>query len=61
MTLAKRFATERGVDLGESYLYTDSFSDLPMLERVGNPRVVNPDLQLRLIAGRRGYVVLDWR
>lgn len=61
VALAERFASARGVDLAQSYFYTDSFSDLPMLERVGHPRVVNPDLRLRLIAGRRGYELLDWR
>lgn len=58
---AERFARDQGVDLSRSYFYTDSFSDLPMLERVGHPRVVNPDQRLRWIAARRGYALLDWR
>lgn len=41
------FATDHGIDLGRSYFYTDSYSDLPMLERVGHPCVVNPDPRLK--------------
>jgi HAD superfamily hydrolase (TIGR01490 family) len=58
---ARRFASERGVDLGQSYFYTDSYSDLPTLLAVGHPRVVHPDLRLRLCARRRGWPILDWR
>lgn len=58
---AERFALERSVDLDESYFYSDSSSDLPMLARVGNPRAVNPDPWLRLQAIRRGWPILDWR
>lgn len=47
-----RFAEEHGIDLDASYFYTDSFSDLPMLERVGNPRIINPDPRLKHWAGQ---------
>ncbi len=52
----KRFADEHGIDLGESWAYSDSASDLPMLRAVGNPVVVNPDAELLRIA-RQG----EWR
>jgi HAD superfamily hydrolase (TIGR01490 family) len=58
---AERFAAEHDVDLTRSAFYSDSFSDLPMLRRVGHPRVVNPDVRLRLTALRAGWPVLDWR
>jgi len=58
---AERFAAARGVDLRRSYFYTDSITDLPVLERVGEPRVVNPDLRLRRVAQRRGWPVLNLR
>lgn len=45
------FAEAHGIDLDSSYFYTDSFSDLPMLERVGHPRIINPDPRLRHWAG----------
>jgi len=58
---AERFAVAEGVDLARSYFYTDSITDLPLLERVGEPRVVNPDPRLRRTAVRRGWPVLQLR
>ncbi len=57
---AERFAEQHGIDLAQSYFYSDSFSDLPMLERVGHPRVVNPDPRLRRIARERGWTWETW-
>jgi len=54
-------AAERGYDLSTSYAYTDSITDLPMLEVVGHPTAVNPDSDLRRIASDRGWPVLDFR
>jgi HAD superfamily hydrolase (TIGR01490 family) len=58
---AERFAREHAIDLSQSYFYTDSFSDLPMLERVGCPRIVNPDPRLRRRAWARGWEIERWR
>jgi HAD superfamily hydrolase (TIGR01490 family) len=58
---AERFAREHGVDLSRSWFYTDSVSDLPMLERVGGPVAVNPDARLLFEARRRGWPVERWR
>ena len=60
VTRAERWAEEHGVALDESYFYSDSYTDLPMLERVGHPRVVAPDPRLRRLARRRGWPILDW-
>ncbi len=57
----ERFAAQRGIDLSRSYFYTDSYSDLPMLERVGCPRVVNPDPRLKQHARARGWEIERWR
>lgn len=57
---ARAWAEAHGVDLTLSTFYTDSISDLPMLEAVGSPRVVNPDPRLRLLAMRRRYPVESW-
>jgi phosphoserine phosphatase len=54
----KAFAVEHGIDLTESYAYSDSLSDLPMLEAVGNPVVVNPDPALAAIAKEAGWQVM---
>jgi len=58
---AEEFARALEVDLDRSYFYTDSITDLPVLARVGEPRVVNPDPRLRREAGRRGWPVLQFR
>lgn len=58
--LAEAFAREHQIDLSKSFFYTDSVSDLEMLERVGNPRIVNPDLRLRWLATRRGWPRTDF-
>lgn len=57
---AERFAAEHDIDLATSSFYTDSISDLPMLLRVGNPVVVNPDPRLAVRARRKGWPVLRW-
>ncbi|MCB0915637.1 MAG: HAD-IB family hydrolase [Actinobacteria bacterium] len=51
---------EYGYDLAESYAYTDSQTDLPMLEAVGHPFAVNPDDELRAIAVEREWPILDF-
>jgi HAD superfamily hydrolase (TIGR01490 family) len=56
----ERFAAERDVDLAGSYFYTDSYSDLPLLERVGHPIAVNPDRRLRRHAQRQGWPILQF-
>jgi phosphoserine phosphatase len=56
----ERVARERGIDLEESYAYSDSESDLPMLELVGNPVAVNPDSALLAIARERGWRVMHF-
>jgi HAD superfamily hydrolase (TIGR01490 family) len=58
---AEAFGRERSVDLDQSWFYTDSYSDLPMLERVGHRVIVNPDPRLRRTARQRGWAVEDWK
>lgn len=53
-------AAEHEYDLDSSYAYTDSQTDLPMLELVGNPVAVNPDTELRKVATERDWPVLDF-
>jgi HAD superfamily hydrolase (TIGR01490 family) len=57
---AEQFAREHDVDLTRSFFYSDSYTDLPMLERVGIARVVNPDTRLRRHAKRVGWQVDEW-
>lgn len=54
----ERFAAEKAIDLGRSWFYTDADVDIPLLERVGHPVVVNPDRRLATVARARGWRVL---
>lgn len=54
----RKFAAEHEIDLDASWAYSDSVSDLPMLELVGNPVAVNPDPELAAIAKRQGWRVM---
>ena len=54
-----RFCREYNVETARSKAYSDSFSDLPMLEAVGLPSAVNPDRRLRRAASDRGWPVLN--
>jgi HAD superfamily hydrolase (TIGR01490 family) len=60
VTRAEDFASAQGLDLDASFFYSDSYSDLPMLQRVGEPRVVNPDPRLRRFAARQRWSVETW-
>ena len=46
----RAFAEKNGIDLKNSYFYTDSYEDLPLLEIVGHPKAVNPDKNLTRLA-----------
>jgi HAD superfamily hydrolase (TIGR01490 family) len=53
----RQLAAEAGIDLEGSFAYTDSYTDAPMLEAVGNPVVVNPDRVLLRLAHEREWEV----
>lgn len=53
-------ADELDIDLSASYAYSDSATDLPMMEAVGHPVVVNPDRVLARIAKERGWEILNF-
>ena len=54
----EKLASDRGYDLSKSYAYSDSISDLPMMEVVGHPVAVNPDSELEAIARDRAWPVV---
>lgn len=60
LRLAEASARARQIPLAECVFYTDSYSDLPVLEAVGRPVAVNPDRRLRKRARRSGWPVVDW-
>src|SRR5918992_269940 len=57
----REIAEQENLDLSESFAYSDSITDRPMLEAVGNPVAVNPDRELRRLAQQRGWKVRDFR
>jgi HAD superfamily hydrolase (TIGR01490 family) len=56
----REVAGREGLDLAECTAYSDSHTDLPFLEAVGHPVVVNPDRELRRIAADRGWPLLEF-
>ncbi len=56
----RELADREGYDLSASYAYSDSSTDLPMLEAVGHPSAVNPDKALRRAAIDNGWPVLSF-
>jgi HAD superfamily hydrolase (TIGR01490 family) len=59
--IIREVAEQEEIDLAGSYAYSDSATDLPMLEAVGNPVAVNPDRDLRREAEKRGWQIRDFR
>ncbi len=53
----RAYAAKAGIDLSRSYAYSDSLTDLPLLEIVGHPVAVNPDRGLAKVAEERGWDV----
>jgi phosphoserine phosphatase len=46
--------------MDQAVFYTDSITDLPLLEAVGRPVAVNPDARLRRVARSRGWAIEQW-
>jgi HAD superfamily hydrolase (TIGR01490 family) len=57
----RALAEREGYDLAECTAYSDSHTDLPFLEEVGHPVVVNPDRKLKRIAAERAWPVLEFK
>lgn len=58
---ALKYASDVGADLGSAYFYTDSQDDLPLLEKVGYPVVVNGKTKLTRIGESRGWPSLEFK
>ena len=56
----RSWSAANGIDLAASYGYADSYSDLPLLEAVGNPVAVRPDVALFRHARRLRWNIVDW-
>lgn len=56
----RHYASLHQIDLSTSFAYADSHVDLPMLDAVGNPVAVSPDVGLMRAARKNGWSVVDW-
>lgn len=56
----QRLAEEHGFSLEEATFYSDSYTDLPLLEAVAEPVIVNPDPRLERVAKKRGWRIEAW-
>lgn len=56
-----KLAVEGDIDLSRSFAYSDSFTDVPMMEAVGNPVAVNPDRDLRAKAEAEGWPIKEFK
>ncbi|MFH1149833.1 MAG: HAD-IB family hydrolase [Actinomycetota bacterium] len=61
LEMARECCSTYGADLGDCWFYSDSASDLPLLEAVGYPVMVNPQLKLRMVARGRGWPVVRFK
>ena len=61
LLMAEEYCRLAGADLADCWFYSDSASDLPLLEAVGNPVVVNPQLKLRQETRGRDWPVLHFK
>lgn len=55
----RTYAEKHDINLSDSYAYSDSMSDLPMLSIVGHPAAVNPDMRLRQTALHHDWPILN--
>lgn len=60
LSRAREFSVREGIDLSRSYFYSDSYTDRPMFEAVGHPRIVNPDPRLKRWAIAKGWGFDKW-
>ena len=55
----REYAEREDINLSDSYAYSDSISDLPMLSIVGHPVAINPDFRLREVALQHDWPILN--
>jgi len=61
LQMVERYLKQHGLQLSEATFYSDSITDLPLLEAVGTAVVVNPDMRLLRQAQKRGWPVESWK
>ena len=57
---AEQLAQEHGIDMDQSFFYSDSYDDIELLERVGKPHALNPNSKLTEVAEERGWPIRNF-
>jgi putative phosphoserine phosphatase/1-acylglycerol-3-phosphate O-acyltransferase len=57
---AEKLAEEHGIDMEQSFFYSDSYDDIELLERVGRPHALNPNSKLTEVAEERGWPIWNF-
>lgn len=57
--IIRKYCETNGIDMKKSYAYSDHYSDIPLLDGVGNPAAVNPDRKLRKYAEKMGWKIIN--
>jgi HAD superfamily hydrolase (TIGR01490 family) len=60
ITRTEKLARQHGFSLADASFYSDSISDLPLMEAVRTPVAINPDVRLRRVARNRGWRIEAW-
>lgn len=60
LDFAHKLCAELNIDLKDCTFYTDSASDIPLLNKVGQAICVNPDPHLLIWAKIKGWTIIDW-
>ena len=60
VVLAEQILEQLQCSFSEAFFYTDSFSDVPLLEKVAHPRVIAPDVRLSRYAKKKKWPILSW-
>ena len=60
INVIKKYCKKHNIDLNRSYAYSDHFSDIPLLEEIGNAVVTGPDRRLRAHAVKKGWKIMDY-
>jgi HAD superfamily hydrolase (TIGR01490 family) len=61
LAMAEEYCAKHGADLADCWFYSDSASDLPLLEAVGHPVMVNPQWKLRQLTRGRGWPIMRFK
>ena len=60
VVLAEKILHQLNTSFAQAFFYTDSYSDVPLLEKVAHPRIIAPDMRLKKYSQQRGWSILDW-